>query len=106
VDGRYRFRTPSLRNLTYTAPYMHSGMLATLDDVLSFYNGVRGSRTGTRNPNVSPNDLDPLLFNLFLGGFDRRDLVAFLEALSDDGFDRTIPDRVPSGLEVGGRIRD
>jgi cytochrome c peroxidase len=106
ADGRYRFRTASLRNLVYTAPYMHSGMLATLDDVLSFYNGVRGSRTGTRNPNVSPNDLDPLLFSLFLGGFDRRDLVAFLEALSDDSFDRTVPDSVPSGLPVGGRIRD
>jgi cytochrome c peroxidase len=106
VDGRYRFRTASLRNLVYTAPYMHNGMLATLDDVLSFYNGVRGFRTGTRNPNVSPNDLDPLVFSLFLGGGDRRDIVAFLEALSDDSFDRTVPDSVPSGLAVGGRILD
>jgi cytochrome c peroxidase len=106
VEGRYRFRTASLRNLLYSAPYMHNGMLATLDDVLSFYNGVRGFRTGTRNANVSPNDLDPLVFSLFLGGGDRRDIVAFLEALSDDSFDKTIPERVPSGLPVGGRIRD
>jgi cytochrome c peroxidase len=106
VDGRYRFRTASLRNLKHTAPYMHNGMLATLDDVLSFYNGVRGFRTGTRNPNVGPNDLDPLVFSLFLGGGDRRDIVAFLESLSDDDFDRTVPERVPSGLAVGGRIRD
>ena len=106
VDGKYRFRTASLRNLLYTAPYMHSGMLATLDDVLSFYNGVRGFRTGTRNANVAPGDLDPLVFSLVLGGGDRRDIVAFLEALSDEDFDRAIPDKVPSGLPVGGRIRD
>jgi cytochrome c peroxidase len=104
VDGRYRFRTPTLRNLVSTAPYMHNGTLATLDDVLSFYNGVRGSRLATRNPNVRPDDLDPFLFNLFLGGFDRRDLVAFLESLSDESFDRTVPEAVPSGLPVGGRI--
>ena len=106
ADGKFRFRTPSLRNLLYTAPYMHSGMLATLDDVLSFYNGVRGFRTGTRNANVAPGDLDPLVFSLVLGGGDRRDIVAFLEALSDEDFDRAIPDKVPSGLPVGGRIRD
>ena len=106
VGNRYRFRTASLRNLLYTAPYMHNGMFATLDDVLSFYNGVRGSRTGTRNENVAPSDLDPFVFSLFLGGGDRRDIVAFLEALSDDDFDRTIPDKVPSGLPVGGRIRE
>jgi cytochrome c peroxidase len=104
VDGRYRFRTPTLRNLVYTAPYMHNGALTTLDDVLSFYNGVRGSRLATHNPNVRPDDLDPFLFNLFLGGFDRRDLVAFLESLSDESFDRTVPEAVPSGLPVGGRI--
>ena len=105
VEGRYAFRTASLRNLIQTAPYMHSGVFGTLEDVISFYNGVRGSRLGTRNPNVSPANLDPLVFQL--GGFgDRRDLVAFLEALSDKDFDRTVPDKVPSGLAVGGRIRD
>jgi cytochrome c peroxidase len=110
VEGRYQFRTPSLRNLTYTAPYMHSGTLRTLDEVIEFYDDVndrrRGRRAGrTRNTNVAPQDLDPLLRRLNLGG-GRRDLVAFLEALSDDGFDRTIPDAVPSGLAVGGNIRE
>jgi cytochrome c peroxidase len=106
VDGKYRFRTASLRNLKYTAPYMHNGMLGTLDDVLSFYNGVRGFRTGTQNPNVGPVDLDPLVFTVSFGGDSRRTIVAFLDALNDDDFDKTIPDRVPSGLAVGGRIRD
>ena len=109
VDGRYQFRTASLRNLVYTAPYMHSGTLRTLDDVIEFYddvNGGGGRRRGggrTRNANVSRADLDPLLRQLNLGG-GRRDLVAFLEALSDDSFDKTIPAKVPSGLPVGGRI--
>ena len=109
VDNRYQFRTPSLRNLRYTAPYMHSGTIATLDDVIEFYDDVngRGGRRGgrTRNPQVARTDLDPLLRRLNVNG-GRRDLVAFLEALSDDSFDKTIPARVPSGLPVGGRIRD
>ena len=110
VEGRYQFRTPSLRNLAYTAPYMHSGTLRTLDDVIEFYDDVNGGgrRRGggrTRNVNVPRENLDPLLRRLNLGG-GRRDLVAFLEALSDDSFDRTIPDKVPSGLHVGGRIAD
>jgi cytochrome c peroxidase len=106
VEGRYRFRTPSLRNLVHTAPYMHSGTLATLDDVIEFYDDVNGGRRGrTRNPNVGGSDLDPLLRRLNVNG-GRRDLVAFLQALSDDTFDREIPARVPSGLAVGGRIQD
>jgi cytochrome c peroxidase len=106
VDARYQFRTASLRNLVDTAPYMHSGTLRTLDDVIEFYDDVNGGRRGrTRNPQVSRQDLDPLLRRLNVNG-GRRDLVAFLEALSDTDFDRRTPDRVPSGLAVGGRIRD
>lgn len=37
IDNDHRFRTPTLRNLRHTAPYMHSGPLATLDDVIRFY---------------------------------------------------------------------
>ena len=110
VENRYQFRTPTLRNLRYTAPYMHSGTIATLGDVIEFYddvNGGGGGRRGgrTRNPQVARADLDPLLRRLNVNG-GRRDLIAFLEALSDDSFDKTIPARVPSGLPVGGRIRD
>jgi cytochrome c peroxidase len=115
VSGGYAFRTPSLRNVALTAPYMHSGVLRSLNDVVGFYDDVRrgggrggrgggGGRGGVRNPNVAANDLDPLLRRLNVGG-GRRDLVAFLEALTDPDFDRTIPAAVPSGLTVGGRIR-
>jgi len=103
---RYAFRTASLRNLAFTAPYMHSGIFATLEDVLDFYDDVDARRGDDRNPNVSREELDPLLRQLRGVDDDDEDLLAFLEeALSDPGFDRTIPPRVPSGLPVGGRIQ-
>ena len=48
VDN-YAFRTASLRNLTYTAPYMHSGVFDSLRDVLEFYDDVSGRRGRARN---------------------------------------------------------
>jgi cytochrome c peroxidase len=70
---RGRFKTPSLRGLTATAPYMHDGSLATLEEVVQYYN-----RGGNKNPH-----LDPSMEPLDLSPADIRDLVAFLRALSD-----------------------
>jgi cytochrome c peroxidase len=116
--GRFRFRTPSLRNVALTAPYMHNGTLATLQDVLRFYNNGR-----SENPNVSDardrdRDGDRRRGDNGLarvsGQFRRvdsmsdgemADIIAFLNALTDTSFDRTIPARVPSGLPPGGLIR-
>ena len=113
VDNTYAFRTPSLRNLSYTAPYMHSGVFTSLNQVVNFYNrvnrgggrggGRRGGGNGAVNTNVSRDQLDPLLRQLNLRGGRQADLLAFLDALNDPGFDRTIPATVPSGLAVGGR---
>jgi cytochrome c peroxidase len=109
----YGFRTPSLRNVGLTAPYMHNGVLTSLDDVVDFYRRVsrgRGRGRGgrfqqrTQNSNVTPADLDPLLRQLNMRGRGQREIVAFLGALDDPAFDRTIPARVPSGLSVGGRL--
>jgi cytochrome c peroxidase len=105
VKGTYAFRTPSLRNVSLTAPYMHSGVFNSLDDVLEFYDDVSGRRRSGRNPNVSREQLDPLVRQLRDPDRDADELIAFLEALTDDSFDRTIPARVPSGLAVGGRIQ-
>ncbi len=111
INKTYAFRTPSLRNLGSTAPYMHSGVFATLPDVINFYQrvsrggGNRGGRGGRAlNPQVTRDQIDPLARGLRMGGRGQRDLVAFLEALNDPNFDRTIPERVPSGLPVGGHI--
>ncbi len=69
-----RFRTPSLRELRYTAPYMHNGVFATLAEVVDFFD-----RGGGDAPNKSP-----LLQPLGLSADEKSDLVAFLEALSMD----------------------
>jgi len=73
---RRAFRTPSLRNVALTAPYMHDGSVATLSDVVDFY--AQGG---------SPDDLqqDPRIKPLALGPDDRACLVEFLEALSSEG---------------------
>ena len=105
VDQTYAFRTASLRTLTHTAPYMHNGVFDSLRDVLEFYDDVSGRRGRARNAHVSREQLDPLLRQLRDPDDRAGDLIAFLEALSDDSFDRTIPSRVPSGLKPGGNIQ-
>lgn len=111
VNQTYAFRTPSLRNLGATAPYMHNGVFRSLPDVIDFYrriSGGRGRRGGfggrTPNPNVSRDRIDPLIGELNMRGPGQPEIVAFLRALDDPEFDRTIPARVPSGLPVGGRL--
>jgi cytochrome c peroxidase len=68
---RGKFKTPTLRGVSLTGPYMHDGSLATLQDVVKFYN-----KGGGTNPH-----LDPALAPLGLSKDEVRDLVAFLEAL-------------------------
>jgi len=80
-----RFRTPSLRELRYTAPYMHNGVFATLRDVVDFFD-----RGGGEGPNKAP-QLRPL----GLGATEKKDLVAFLESLSMDQPLLLAPPRVP-----------
>ena len=69
---RGAFRTPSLRNVAKTAPYMHDGSLQTLKDVIDFYIGG-----GSSNP-----QLDREIRPFALSAQDRDDLLAFLEALT------------------------
>jgi cytochrome c peroxidase len=90
---------------------MHNGVLATLEDVLRFYDNGR-----SENPNVAggrgrggAGSGVATLARRFVRVNDMtdgemRDIVAFLESLSDTGFDKTIPARVPSGLTPGGAI--
>ena len=65
-----KFATPSIRDLKYTAPYMHNGMLKTLDEVVDFYSKGGGAGSELKPLNLS----DP----------EKRALVAFLESLSGD----------------------
>ncbi len=101
-DGNYAFRTPTLRNLAFTAPYMHNGEFNSLNQVLQFYDN---DNNDSQNPNVNDNELDPDFRRLRnINGNERDAIIAFLGALNDDNFDRTIPANVPSGLNPGGDI--
>ena len=77
-----KFYTPTLRELRQTAPYMHNGMLATLEHVVAFYN-----KGGGNDPNK-----DSRLKPLGLSSGEQANLVAFLKALSGDAL--TGPDHV------------
>lgn len=68
------FKTPTLRNLRDTAPYMHDGSQKTLAEVVDFYN-----KGGEKNPQLSK-DMRPL----HLSDAEQRDLIAFLDALNGD----------------------
>ncbi|MCQ2958740.1 MAG: hypothetical protein MJ198_00930 [Bacteroidales bacterium] len=76
-----KYRVPTLRNVEFTAPYMHDGRYKTLDEILEFYNsGLK------RSPYV-----DPLMINvnhggMFLNDNELQDLKAFLLTLSDTSF--------------------
>ncbi|MDA0746075.1 MAG: cytochrome-c peroxidase [bacterium] len=74
-----QFKVPTLRNVEYTAPYMHDGRFQTLEDVIEFYDhSVQPSAT-----------LDPLMQNarkLNLTQAEKEALIAFLKTLSDPGF--------------------
>jgi cytochrome c peroxidase len=67
------FKVPGLRNVSLTAPYMHDGSEATLEDVIRFYNA------GGKNKE----DISPIIRPLNLTKSEIADLVAFLEALTD-----------------------
>lgn len=99
--GLREFRTPTLRNLRHTAPYMHHGSLRTLEDVLVFYEELSDAASETLDGgDAAEPPLDPLLKHLNLVAEDFPDLTAFLEMLNDDSYDQSVPPSVPSGLPV------
>lgn len=83
-----RFRVPTLRNVALTAPYMHDGSVATLEEVVALYSA--GGRHLAEGPyagdgRTNPHK-DPLVRPFPLSAQERQDLVAFLESLTDYEF--------------------
>ncbi|MES9830868.1 MAG: cytochrome c peroxidase [Candidatus Thiodiazotropha sp. DIVDIV] len=79
---RWKYKTPSLRNVALTAPYMHNGSLSTLKDVVDFYDlgGI-------------PNELqDPLIRPLGLTEIEKDDLVSFMQSLTGSNVDTLVAD--------------
>jgi cytochrome c peroxidase len=95
------FKVPTLRNITRTAPYMHSGAFANLRDAVEFYNKGRGHAVPRglhlylhwhiTDPHLSATEIDRV--------------VDFLGALTDEAFVPVTPARVPSGLTPIGNTK-
>ena len=77
-----KFRTPPLRYISHTAPYMHNGVLETLEEVITFYNDGGGEGEGK----------SPLLKPLGLTEDEQWDLLEFLESLSGEEIRMTPPE--------------
>lgn len=80
-EERGAFKVPTLREIEHTAPYMHDGSLRTLEEVVEHYN-----QGGIKNPY-----LDQRMKPLNLTDQEKKDLVAFLKALSGEGWQQVQP---------------
>ena len=85
-----KFRTPSLRYTMFTAPYMHNGTLATLADVVEFYN--QGGVTSDGQTTGFPKTKSPLIKPLELSDDEKADLLAFLKAFTGERITMDTPD--------------
>ena len=96
ASQRGAFRVPSLRNIALTAPYMHRGQKATLEDAARFYTGGRGHE-------VPEGESLMIHWHIWEPRLTDREialLAAFMAALTDEAFLPEIPAAVPSGLPV------
>jgi cytochrome c peroxidase len=75
VHEQAEFKTPTLRNVAVTAPYMHQGQFATLDEVVRFYSSLEGAAESSTT--------ETILLPLNLEDGEIADLVAFLASLTD-----------------------
>jgi len=80
-EDQGKFKTPTLREITKTAPYMHDGSLPTLEDVIDFYD-----KGGNKNPNL---DLEMRPLNLTTQ--EKKNLIEFLKALNGEGWQSITP---------------
>jgi cytochrome c peroxidase len=105
---QHAFKTPTLRNVALTAPYMHNGAYRTLAEVIDFYDQGGGAGLGLSVPNQTlPTD------KLHLTAQEKHDLIAFLQALTDTtGLGHSGPRTLPqfpselarlNGRQAGGR---
>ncbi|MEY2925203.1 MAG: hypothetical protein RLZZ337_1753 [Bacteroidota bacterium] len=76
-----KFKTPSLRNISKTAPYMHDGRFNTLEEVIDFY--LTGAHA--TSPNIDPS-MHALQYNVYLSPEHKAALVSFLNTLTDDTY--------------------
>lgn len=87
---QYSFKTPTVRNIAKTAPYMHNGVYQTLEEVVDFYNKGGGQGIGIDIAHQTlPFD------NLQLSAQEQKDLVAFMKSLNTPSDKFTAPETLP-----------
>jgi len=89
------FKVPTLRNVALSAPYMHNGRFAKLEEVIDFYSKGGGHRFTNQSFAI-----DDKIGEFEITAQETTDLVAFLNALTDTSLMPEAPARVPSGLPV------
>ncbi len=103
---KFAFKTPTVRNVALTAPYMHNGVFSTLEEVVDFYDRGGGVGLGMEVPNQTlPAE------RLNLSKAEKKALVAFMQTLTDTTPARNIPGKLPAftnklslnGRKVGGK---
>lgn len=87
-EDRWKYRTPSLRNVALTAPYMHDGSVTSLERVVRFYNAG-----GIPNP-----QLDPIIRPLKLSEQEIKQLVAFLQTLTGSNIEDVVADALATPI--------
>ncbi|MGH9766803.1 MAG: cytochrome-c peroxidase [Blastocatellia bacterium] len=97
-DAFGMFKTPGLRNVARTAPYMHNGAFKTLEEVVDFYNDGGGRGRG-----LDVYSQDAKVAKLDLTEQQKKDLVSFMKSLDDTAPPPQKPASVPSGLTVVGK---
>lgn len=78
---KHAFKTPTVRNIELTAPYMHNGVYKTLEEVVEFYSRGGGAGLGLKVENQTlPSD------KLHLSAYEKKALVSFMKSLTDTGY--------------------
>ena len=90
-EDKGRFKTPTLREITYTGPYMHDGRFRTLEEVIEFYN-KGGIKNGQLDEEVKP---------LNLTATEKADLLAFLKSLNGEGWQIKPAITLPADAKTG-----
>lgn len=93
----FSFKTPSLRNVALTAPYMHNGVFTTLDEVIDFYDRGGGAGLGFTLPNQTlPPD------RLQLTSEEKAQIISFLQALTDK--QKAAAKKTPTRFSASSRV--
>lgn len=96
---RFSFKTVSVRNVEKTAPYMHNGIYQTLDEVLEFYNHGGGAGIGIDVPHQTL-----AADSLHLSQVEMRQIIDFMNSLTDVDFEYLVPDTLPQFIDPEGKL--